>query len=163
MTRQESLEKIKKLVEDIKLAMLVTENKKEGSLRSRPMYTSKMEEDHTIYFFTTNDSDKIDDIQADRAVNLSYASKDNRNFLSISGTAQMVDDRQKMEELWQPYMKGWYPDGLETPELTLLKVVPDSAEYWIASPSELVRTFKMTKAILTGGRKTSEENETVKF
>lgn len=163
MTREESLKKIKELVEDIRIAMLVTETEDEGELRSRPMYTSKVEKDYTIYFFTSRDSGKIDDIQADRSVNLSYADKDNQNFLSISGTAKMVDDRQKMEELWQPYMKAWYPDGLETPELTLLRVTPDKAEYWVASSSKLIQAFKMTKAIVTGERHKSNAHEEVEF
>ncbi|MEM1328014.1 MAG: pyridoxamine 5'-phosphate oxidase family protein [Bacteroidota bacterium] len=161
MTREESLNRLKKIVEDARTAMLVTQ---EGaSLRSRPMHTAKIESDHSIYFFTSKDSDKVEDIQQDRYVNLSYIDSDSQNFLSISGTAHLVTDRQKMEELWSPMMKAWYPEGLDTPELTLLKIEPDEAALWSASSSKLVQAFQIGKAIITGERYQSGVHEEISY
>jgi general stress protein 26 len=161
MTREESLKRLKEIVEDTRIAMLVTQD--DEALRSRPMHTAKIEEDHTIYFFTSKDSGKIDDIQSDRHVNLSYVNTGDQDFLSISGTAHTVTDQQKMEELWNPMMKAWYPDGLETPDLILLKVEPKEAELWSAASSKLVQAFQMGKAIVTGERYTSGVNEEINY
>ena len=161
MTREESLKRLKEIVEDTRTAMLVTQV--DESLRSRPMHTAKIESDHTIYFFTNKDSGKVDDIQSERHVNLSYVDNGGQNFLSISGTAHTVSDRKKMEELWNPIMKAWYPDGLDSPDLVLLKVVPNDAELWSASSSKLVQAFHIGKAIVTGERYDSGENEEISY
>lgn len=159
MYTQESLERMRKLVEELKVAMLVTE--RDGQLRSRPMYTTELEEDGTIYFFTSNNSPKVEEIQNDRFVNLAYSNPDKQSYLSISGKASLINDHQKMVELWKPIMKAWYPKGLDTPELRLLKVVPSTAEYWESSGNRLVQLFNMGKAIVTGKEYKEGVHETV--
>jgi len=148
MTNHEAQQKIKELIEEIKVAMLVTESGNE--LRSRPMQTAKVEDDQSIYFFTSKYSGKSVEIRDDRNVNLSYAHPGNQDYLSISGKAYLVDNRAKMEELWNPIMKAWYPEGLDSLEITLLRVVPEKSEFWEASGNRLVQLFNIGKALITG-------------
>jgi general stress protein 26 len=65
----------------------------------------------------------------------------------VSGTAEVVHDRAKAEELWAKPLETWFPDGLDTPGLALLKVHADSAEYWDASDSKVKQVIGMVKAI----------------
>lgn len=159
MTNQEAQQKTKELIEDIKVAMLVTE--RNGKLRSRPMHTAKVEDDQSIYFFTSTDSGKVAEIRDDHDVNLSYAHPAKQDYLSISGKAYFIEDRAKMEELWSPIMKAWYPDGLDSPEIILLRVVPEKSEFWEASGNSLVQLFQIGKAIATGTRYDGGKHEKV--
>src|SRR5450631_3516090 len=124
----------KRLAEKIKgvrIAMLTTEEE-DGTLRSRPMATQEMEFNGDLWFFTYADSAKVDDVQQHRQVNLSYVKPDDNLFVSVVGTGQLVRDRQKIKELWNPFVKAWFPNGQDDPNVALLKVTVTSAEYWDA-------------------------------
>ena len=119
-TRQQSIEKLKTLIEDIDFAMLTTVNG--GQLRSRPMSTQEYEGDNALWFFTSDQTHKVEEIEADSRVNVAYSKPDDNVYVSVSGRAAVVKDRQKIEELWNPILKAWFPEGLDDPTLCLLKV-----------------------------------------
>jgi general stress protein 26 len=147
-TRAESIEKLKTLINDIDFAMMTTIN--DGHLRSRPMSTQEYEGDETLWFFTSDETHKVDEIEADNRVNLGYSRPDDNVYVSISGRAAVIKDRQKMEELWNPILKAWFPEGLDDPTLCLLKVTIEEAEYWDSPNSKLVQLAGFVKAIVTG-------------
>ena len=66
------------------------------------------------------------------------------------GSAKIVTDRKKIDELWNPFVKVWFPEGKDDPELVLIKIAPHSAEYWDSSSSKMVVLFNMAKALVTG-------------
>ena len=146
---RKDLEKLKELVEDIDFCMLTTIDA-DGTMRSRPMSTQQAEEDGDLWFFTSADSPKVDELAADPRVNLSYAAKKDARYVSVSGTAEVFRDRAKMKELWNPILKAWFPEGLDDPNLALLKVKVDQAEYWDDHSSAMVRFFKMIGSTMTG-------------
>lgn len=160
MANQKYLDKIKALVDDIKVAMLVTAEEN-GQLRSRPMYTSQYDDDGTIWFFTDEYSGKVEELESEHTVNLAYSHPGKENFLSISGKAYLVTDRRKIEELWNPILKAWFPDGLESENLALLKIVPQKAEFWDTPGNKLVELFNLGKALLTGTKDTSGKHAKV--
>ena len=148
----EALEKLQKLIANVRVAMLTTVAS-DGSLRSRPMVTQdpNVAFDGVLWFFTEASSDKVREIQAKPEVNLSYSSGQN-TYVSVSGRAELVRDRTKMEELWNPTVEAWFPEKLEDPDIALLRVTVEKAEYWDAPNSKIVQTLAFTKAILTGQR-----------
>lgn len=150
-------EKLKELIQKIEVAMLTTEDGKH--LRSRPMSTSKLDAEGNLWFFTNEFSSKVDEIEADRQVNLAYAAKDTNTYVSISGKASIVHDKDKVDELWSPILKAWFPEGKDDPTIALLKVVPEQAEYWDGSDSKMVQLFKIGKAAITGGGYEAGEDE----
>jgi general stress protein 26 len=121
-----------------------------GQLRSRPMSTQVFEFDGELWFFTSDNTHKIDEIAKDNRVSAAYSNPDDNVYLSISGRAEVVKDRAKIEELWSPVLKAWFPEGLDDPHLCLLKIPVESAEYWDAPSSKIVQLFGMVKAIATG-------------
>ena len=145
------IEKIRDLIKDIRFAMLTTIDA-DGSLRSRPMGTQEAEFDGDLWFFTGASSPKVDEVERDERVNLSYAAPDDNRYVSISGTARLVRDRAKAKELWNPVLKAWFPDGLDDPDLALLRVRVEKAEYWDAPSSKMVQLAGFVKAIVTGQR-----------
>ena len=145
----EKSKKIRELIKDIKFAMLTTIDD-DGSLRSRPMATLQCEFDGDIWFFTKADAPKVHEVEHDQHVNVSYAEPDQQKYVSVSGTAMLVRDRSKIEELWNPLFKGWFPEGLDDPQIALLKVSVDKAEYWDSPSSKVVRLVGFLKAVITG-------------
>ena len=116
------------LIHGIKTAMLTTASA-DGSLRSRPMATLEGEFDGVLWFFTRADAPKVGEVQQEGQDNVNYADADGQRFVSVSGRATLVVDREKIQELWSPVYKAWFPKGLDDPQIALLRVEADKAEY----------------------------------
>jgi len=144
------LQKIQDLILSIKVGMLVTQKPDGSAMYARPMQTQQMDEDGCLWFFSNEKTDKDAEIKQDAQVNVSYADSNNSGYVSVSGKASVVKDKAKMEELWSPIMKAWYPEGLDTPGISLLKIDIESAAYWDTSANMMVETFRIAKAIVTG-------------
>ena len=128
-TNQEAIKKLRELINDIDIAMLTTVDE-DGTLRSRPMGTQKAEFDGDLWFLTRVDTPKVDEIQRQSRVNVSYAKPDKNRFVSVSGTAVLINDKAKIDEFWDPIYKVFFPEGKDDPRLRLLKVNVEKAEYW---------------------------------
>lgn len=148
--QEEELEKLKSIIKDVEVAMLTTNDG--GVLRSRPMQTQQAEFDGDLWFFTSSNTHKAEEIEKDNRVNVSYAAPADNSYVSISGTAEIVTDKAKMEELWSPILKAWFPKGLDEPDIILLKVNANQAEYWDSASSSLVQAFGLLKSLVTGER-----------
>jgi hypothetical protein len=66
----------------------------------------------------------------------------------INGFSESIRDKEKVKQLWTPALKAWFPDGIDDPNLCLLKVKVEEAHYWDSSSSKMVVFFRMVKAIL---------------
>ncbi len=162
-TEHEQRDKVKELVSEARISMFTTMTP-EGRHVSRPMALQDVEFDGDLWFFTYADADLITQITVHPQVNVSFSDGKQHAWVSVSGTAQRVDDRAKAEELWNPVLKAWFPDGLETPNLTLVKVTGETAEYWeSAHSSRVVTMLGMAKAAVTGRTPDAGENETVRL
>ncbi len=150
------------LIKDIKTGMLVTQSPDEH-LRSRPMYTTKVDDKGVLWFFTSASSGKVDEMKRYPNVNVSYASPNQQDYLSVTGTAYLIQDRAVMEDYYSTAVKAWFPKGLDDPNIALLRVVPEEAEYWDASSNKAVHLFKMGKALLKGEPYQADEHEKITF
>ena len=148
-SRDEQIRKVADLIGEVTFAMLTTVEP-DGTLRSRPMAVQQSEFDGDLWFFTRDDSAKVEEVRREQRVNVAFAKPSDQTYVSISGRATVVDDRQKAEELWSPAYKAWFPDGLDDPHLTLLKVEVDQAEYWDSPSSVIVYAIGLAKAVLQG-------------
>lgn len=146
---EEQLGKFKSIIESIKTGILITQSDDE-KLCGRPMSTIEVDDEGKLWFFTSEYSGKVKQISHNDNVFISYASPAENRYMVVSGTAFIVDDKAKMEELWNPILKVWFPDGLETPNIALLKIEPNEVEYWDGSSSKIVVLFKMLSSIITG-------------
>ena len=156
--RDENIKKLGAMIKDIEFAMLTTVEE-DGSLRSRPMATQQVEFDGDLWFFTHASSPKVEEVEQDRNVNLSYANPDDQRYISVSGKARLVRDEAKIKELWNPALKALFPKGLDDPQLSLLKVTVERAEYWDSSQSAFVHLIGFIKAVATGEAYRPGENE----
>lgn len=160
-TRQESIKKLKDLIEGIDFAMLTTLSG--NKLRSRPMSTQEIQDNGNLWFFTSDETHKVEEIQKDSRVNVAYSKPEDNSYVSISGTAALVKDRAKIEALWNPILKAWFPKGLEDPHLALLEISVDDAEYWDSPSSTIVQLVGFVKALVTGQQADGGEHRKVNF
>ncbi len=152
------VEKLVEMVKDVRICMLITNEKNAENLSGRPMGINKIDDDGTMWFFTKASSNIVEDIEESRKVSIAITNESSQNYLMIHGTATLVNDKNKMKELWSTIMKVWFPLGLDDPDMTLIKVVPNEVNYWDSSSSKMVVLFKMLKAIVTGKEYTEGEH-----
>ncbi|WMJ72639.1 pyridoxamine 5'-phosphate oxidase family protein [Cytophagaceae bacterium ABcell3] len=158
----EKHEKLKGLVKDIKIAMLTTIDN-DGMLRSRPMSLSKMEDEGVMWFFTQANAPKTEEIEHDGHVNINFMDRDSETYISVSGHAATIKDQNKIEELWSPVLKAWFPKGKEDENIALIRVEVDKAEYWDAPSGKLKQAIGMAKAAVTGQQYEAGENKKIDY
>jgi general stress protein 26 len=155
--QEENVRKLRELIKGIKVAMLTTAED-DGSLRCRPMLMLDVEFDGDLYFFTKASAPKVEEVERDRHVCVSYVASQDQRYVSMSGLARVLRDRAKMEEFWAPELKAWFPDGLKDPELALLWISVSQAEYW-EGPSGTLVNMAGVKAMAAGMAFGDSENE----
>ncbi|HZE72121.1 MAG TPA: pyridoxamine 5'-phosphate oxidase family protein [Pyrinomonadaceae bacterium] len=155
--QEENVRKLREIIKGIEFAMLTTAED-DGNLRCRPMLTLDVEFDGDLYFFTKVSAPKVDEVERDRHVCVSYVAPEDQLYVSMSGLARLLRDRAKMEELWVAELKAWFPDELKDPELALLWISVTQAEYWQGSSSTLV-DMAGVKAMAAGMAFGDTENE----
>jgi len=134
------------LLDGMSVAMLTTVDTR-GALLSRPMSPLEMDGTGALWFFTDLRSAKIERL---RAVNLSFADSENAIYVSLSGRGEIHAEHAHIAMLWTPYARPWFPDGPGSTNLALLKFVPETAEYWDAPSSKMVRMFAMAASVVAG-------------
>ncbi|WP_182655488.1 pyridoxamine 5'-phosphate oxidase family protein [Stenotrophomonas lacuserhaii] len=127
--RQQHITQLAALIKDVEVAMFTTTGV-DGRLYSRPLGTQEVEFDGDLWFATSADSPKVAEIALNPRVNVAYASPSKNSYVSVAGTARIVDDRAKIDALWSPAMKLFFPEGKDDPNLRLIHVQAESAEYW---------------------------------
>jgi len=158
-TREDDLGKLREMVKNIDFCMLTTVDEN-GGLHSRPMSSNgDIDRDGDIWFFTSASSHKVSEIAKLPKVNLSFADPDNQRYVSVSGKAQLIRDRKKIEELWRPEFKIWFPEGKDDPEVALLRVNLEKAEYWDSPSSTIGYALSFVSSLITGKEPDMGENK----
>lgn len=149
------LGKLYTLIEDIEVAMMTT-RRPDGHLRSRAMANQKRAAGADLWFVTLDDSAKLQDLAYDPHVNLSYYRDGNRQWVSVSGTAVVTDDRAKVRELYAEDWKMWFPEEgdprhgtAEDPRITLIGVTVHAAEFLDITKPRPVLLFELVKGWIT--------------
>lgn len=119
-------------------------------LVSQPMTKQDVDAEGGIWFFVHSMTDLWENIAHQPEVNVSFADNDNSTYVSISGTAERVVDRDKIRSMWNPMVQAWFNAGPDDQHAVLVRVVPHAAEYWDSNDSKMVRLFAMAKAAVTG-------------
>jgi len=141
-------------IRGMEFAMLTTQDR-QGHLRSRPMVVLDDMTDDALWFFTEASDHKVDDVQGQHTVNVSYTDSRNGKFVSVSGRARVVRDREQIRRLWSNKLKPWFPNGADDPEVSLLRVEVFGAELWqpperqIEVSLEVGKTSKNAHEVLT--------------
>ena len=131
------------LIEAVEIGMLTTVEA-DGRMRSRPLRTLQMDADGALWFITSIASAKIGELDAHRRITLSYCRPQHESYVSVSGVTQILRDPAQARALWSTSLLPWVPDGVEDPELVLLKVTVEEAEYWDAHHGRMLAVLGST-------------------
>lgn len=155
---EEALKKFKKLVEDVRVCMFITNNQTEHE-HTRPMSAVDVEDNGTLWFYTDIRSIKVDEVTTDRKVHLAFSHPGKESYLDVRGTSSVVTDRGLIKQKWSPVVKAYFPNGAEDPNLALLKVQPYEVYYWESETGKMVQFLKMAVAAVTGNTKIAQSAE----
>ena len=131
----------------------------DGTLRSRPLMTLEMDAEGRLWFFTELSTRKVGEMDQHRKVNLSYVDPAHQSFVSICGRVRLLRDPDKAHDLWTQRVKPWFPSGLDDPDLGLLEVTVEQAEYWDVPASRMQRLFGLMPAAEGEGGQPGEHAE----
>lgn len=137
----EAIARFRELVDDIHTVML-TSSTPSGMLDGRPMGVQQLDDTGVLWFFTGDDTAKVEEIQRNPGVALSYIDTRKATYVFARGSAVVLKDRAKAQELWSPLAKAWF-DGPDDPNLSLLRVQVESAEYWNDPAGGLVSILRV--------------------
>jgi general stress protein 26 len=146
--RAQGLSRLWPMIKDMRVAMLATWDGEH--LRSRPMHAHIDEAAGELCFFTRLDSGKTREARHYDEVNVAFADNAGQTWVSISGRARIDMDGEVIRRFWTPMAAAWFPEGLDDPELALLRIEPEIAEYWDMTASTMRYLWEVSKANLTG-------------
>lgn len=152
------LDKLRDKITDIRIAMLTT-LELDGDFHTRPMATHDMDADGSMWFFTYDNSHKVEEIEKDPRVSVAFSDPGSELYVSTTGTAEIVKDKAKINELWSDFLKTWFPQGKDDPNIALLKVTIHGGEYWDRPGGKMVKLFEMAKGAITGEADKTGRNE----
>lgn len=140
---------LKEKIAKVRIAMMTTTDS-EGNFNSRPMECQAMDTKGRLWFFTSGDSGKNSQIRNDERVHLAFCSPSEQTYISISGEASIVEDQERINELFTTWHKAWFPNGPDSENVQLICFAPTFVEYWDVLDFKLVQWFKIAKALFKG-------------
>jgi general stress protein 26 len=146
MTQDGDQQRLVELIDDIPIAMLTTFGV--DGPRSLPMAKQEAEASAEMWFITGRDTDHVRAIQHDPRVAVTFSARD--TWVAVTGRAYVVDDLDKLKELWNTFAEAWLPEGPEDPNATLIRVDVERGEYWDTPGGKIASLVSFAKTKLGG-------------
>jgi general stress protein 26 len=148
---------LRDLMAGFSTAMLITRTV-DDDLHARPMAVAGLDDSLDLWF-VSGEGVKVDEIVHDTRAHV-VCQKDHSAYLSLSGTAKVIRDRNKVEDLWKESFRVWFPDGKDDPNLILIHFHPEKAEFWDNTGfNKIAYLWKSAKAYVTGKQPEVSEEE----
>ena len=149
------LEPLYEMIDELEIAMMTT-RRPDGHLEARAMATQKRAEGADLWFVAADGSGKLREIEQDPRVGLSYYKDRTREWISVSGNARLVRDREKIRELYASDWKLWFPDdgdprhgAADDPRFVLIGVDVHAASFLRQDKPQPVVLFELVKSLVT--------------
>ena len=146
----EGTQKIREMAEQAKTCFMCTNGATGQSAGVRPMGIARADKDGTLWFISANDSHKNREIAADPNVKLYFHGDQDADFLYVTGTATISEDKAIIKDLWQPPMKIWFTGGEDDPHLSAIRVTPDTGYYWDTKHGKVAFMIKSLIGVAMG-------------
>lgn len=125
---ENQIEKLHGLLKSFNTVMLITMGGPAGC-HARPMAVARLDENTDLWLFASRDSAKVREIEADSQVQV-HGQDECSTYVVLLGHATVVEDREMIRDVWKPTFKVWFPEGADDPNIVLLHVKGEHAEYW---------------------------------
>jgi general stress protein 26 len=150
------VQKLRDLVDTDDVVMLTTVAQ-DGGLEARPMSVRDVDAEGRLWFFTEYRAPKVEELRNDPRTLVTLAK---RNYVSIQGTATVVQDPARQTELWNKASEAWLQCEPTDPKVALLVVDPEGAQYW-ETPGVAAGVLGVVSAAVKGERPDIGTNETL--
>jgi general stress protein 26 len=140
---------LRQKIEHVRIGMLTTIDL-ENNLLSRPMTSQRVDNEGFLWFFVSDEAAVSKQIESNQSVNASFAAPDINLYVSVSGNAEIIKDKETIRSMWSPLVSAWFPGGADNSHVSLIKVQVTSAEYWDSEKSTMMQLALMAKAAVTG-------------
>jgi general stress protein 26 len=147
---KEAIAKLKELAEKAESCFFCSDIKTGLPFSTRPMSAQKVDDEGNLWFMSSNDSNKNEEISRDPFVQILFQGGAHSAFLSVYGIAEISEDKSKIDELWNPMLKTWFQGGKEDPRISIIKVVPTQSYYWDNKHGNVVAFLKMATSVVVG-------------
>jgi general stress protein 26 len=148
LSGREAIDELKEIVDHQRICMMVTDASSYPG-HSRPMAVSEVDEAGAFWFLTLRTTDKLDELTRDPRMSLYFSNPSDQEFLTIHGNTEVLNDMARKKELWNPIAEAWVPDGVENPDLRLLKLTPDEGYYWDTMDGKVAAGIKILFSLLS--------------
>lgn len=156
-----AFQKLREMIKDMDFCMMTTVDEN-NDLHSRPMsLNGEVDQEGNLWFFTSANSHKVSEVSRTPKCNVSFANPDDHRYVSITGRAELVREKSKIEELWKPEFRAWFPKGTDEPDIALLRLGIEKAEYWDSPSSTVANVVSFVAAIIKGERANPGENKKI--
>jgi general stress protein 26 len=162
LKNKEAIDKLKSLVDEIKVCLFCTDLKKDDGATCRPMSAIEVCDQGNIWFFSEKNSEKNNAIENDKHVQLFFAHPGKSSYLVINGTAEILLTKSKIEQLWTPFAKIWFKEGKTDPSISIIKVTPNTGYYWDTDGNKMINFLKMIASVATGTNAVTSKKGTIK-
>jgi general stress protein 26 len=146
-----NVRRLRRLLKGMPVGMLTTQTL-EGAAHSRPMLVHEVDESGWLWLVTDRHSRKTCELSQNPQATLAFQSKKGTRYVAVQGTAVVVRDGVKLQELWNPTMRSWFPRGKRDPDIALVAVRVTRAEYWLVPRTRIPRVVGMLHSMVTGRR-----------
>lgn len=136
----DTIDHLREQIKSIRFCML-TSLGDEGDLYSRPMTQQALEDDGSLWFFTSDDHLLAHQLSVNPQINVSFSEPEKSLYISLIGEASLLKDRNRASQLWNPAVAAWYPEGLDDPHLTLIRFDIAIAEIWDSDTNQMQRLY----------------------
>ena len=150
LNNKEAIDKLKSLVSDINICLFCTNLKTDDGATCRPMGAQHVCDQGNVWFFSEKNSDKNKEIAQNKNVQLFFSHPAKSSYLVVNGEAEIIFERAKIDELWTPLVKIWFPEGKDDPNISVIKVKPSTAYYWDTDGNRMINFLKMVASVATG-------------
>lgn len=155
LTGPEAIGKLQELIKGQNICLFGTRLTRHP-INVRPMSTQQVDDEGAFWFLSGASSEKNRDIMENAHVQLFYANPGSSEFLTVYGTCGIVTDREHIKEHWSSLAKAWFPEGVDDPDITLLRVAPEEAHYWDTKNGKAIAFLKIVAAAMTGNPNDSD-------
>lgn len=156
-----TVQRVRKLLKGMTVGMFTTAGGS-GSTETRPMLVQEVDDRGWVWFLTDRHSRKACALSRSPYAAVSFQSSRGDRYVSVHGTAVVVQDRLKVKRLWNPTYRAWFPRGSRDPEIALIALRIARVDYWLVPRSRLSRVAGAAKAVLTGTRYEAGKHGTLK-
>ena len=150
LTGEDALTKIRELLKQFPIAFMVTAQ--DNAIVARPIGVvgDHAAFDGSLWFITDRRSRKVQAIQGGATTALLFQNDREGAYLHLTGRAVVVEDAERLKQLYTPVQRTWFPDGLDDPHMTLLRFDASTGNYWDGHASMLRLAFALAKSVMTG-------------